>query len=88
MKPTEILLPYTRLNKDQSFTVGYKEHFKNEMLPEVAFLLKEHVSSKFKKWLKRSEVRKLLGCAAGNLRSALTRDLNFNTAENRKPPIA
>jgi hypothetical protein len=69
MKSPEIIAPYTRLSRDQLITVGDLVDFKAEMLAEITRLLKEHGSPQFKKWLKSSEVRKMLGVSGGTLQA-------------------
>ncbi|HEY5746104.1 MAG TPA: helix-turn-helix domain-containing protein [Chryseolinea sp.] len=69
MRSIEIVAPYNRLSRDQLITVGDLVDFKAEMLSELARLLKEHVSPPSKKWLKSSEVRKMLGISGGTLQA-------------------
>jgi hypothetical protein len=56
-----------RINRDQLLTVGDLEIFKNNLIQELTNLLKETTSAPTKKWLKSSEVKKLLGISTGTL---------------------
>jgi hypothetical protein len=69
MRSAEVIAPYNRLSRDQLITVGDLVDFRVEMLSEIARLLKEHVSPPSKKWLKSSEVRKMLGVSGGTLQA-------------------
>jgi hypothetical protein len=69
MRSTEIVAPYNRLSRDQLITVGDLLDFRAEMLSEITRLLKEHVSPQSKKWLKSTDVRKMLSVSGGTLQA-------------------
>jgi len=56
-----------RLYRDQLLTVGDLEQFKAELLAEFKALLKSGGVQPAKKWLKTSEVRKILDVSPGKL---------------------
>jgi len=58
-----------RVYRDQLLTVGDLETFKNDLIQEFKSLLKETTSATPKKWLKSSEVKKLLGISTGTLQN-------------------
>ena len=58
-----------RINRDQLLTVGDLEIFRTELIQEISDLLKNAVSSSAKKWLKSTEVKKLLGISTGTLQN-------------------
>jgi hypothetical protein len=58
-----------RISKDQLLTVGDLEIFKRDILAEIKILLKGNETSNQKKWLKSSEVKKLLGISTGTLQN-------------------
>lgn len=58
-----------RLNRDQLLTVGDLENFKLDLLKELKNILKETTATPTKKWLKSSEVKKLLGVSTGTLQN-------------------
>lgn len=58
-----------RINRDQLLTVGDLEIFKNNLIQELKNLLGETTSAPTKKWLKSSEVKKLLGISTGTLQN-------------------
>lgn len=58
-----------RINRDQLITVGDLEVFKNNLIQEIKNLLKETTAAPAKKWLKSSEVKKLLGISTGTLQN-------------------
>ena len=58
-----------RINRDQLLTVGDLEIFKNNLIQELKNLLGETISVPTKKWLKSSEVKKLLGISTGTLQN-------------------
>jgi hypothetical protein len=66
---TNIELRSQGLSKDQLLTVGDLEIFKREILLEIKNLLKDNGTSNQKKWLKSSEVKKLLGISTGTLQN-------------------
>ena len=59
----------SRLYRDQLITVDDLETFKNDLIQEFKSLLKETTSADTKKWLKSSEVKKLLGISTGTLQN-------------------
>lgn len=61
--------PSTKLNRDQLLTVGDLETFRIQLLNEIKSLFKEAGSTPAKKWLKSSEVKKLLGISTGTLQN-------------------
>lgn len=61
--------PSTKLNRDQLLTVGDLEIFRVQLLNEIKSLFKEAGSTPAKKWLKSSEVKKLLGISTGTLQN-------------------
>jgi hypothetical protein len=58
-----------RINRDQLLTVGDLEIFRAELIQEISDLLKNAIGSPGKKWLKSSEVKKLLGISTGTLQN-------------------
>lgn len=58
-----------RINRDQLLTVGDLEIFRTELIQEISDLLKHTVSAPAKKWLKSTEVKKLLGISTGTLQN-------------------
>lgn len=58
-----------RLHRDQLLTVGDLDHFKQELFKEIKNILKETTATPAKKWLKSSEVKKLLGISTGTLQN-------------------
>lgn len=58
-----------RINRDQLITLGDLELFKTELIAEIRNLLKDSSTSTSKKWLKSSEVKKLLGISTGTLQN-------------------
>jgi len=58
-----------RINRDQLLTVGDLEIFRTEMIQEISGLLKNALGSPAKKWLKSTEVKKLLAISTGTLQT-------------------
>lgn len=58
-----------RLNRDQLLTVGDLEIFRTELIQEIRILLKNLTGAPAKKWLKSSEVKRLLGISTGTLQN-------------------
>jgi hypothetical protein len=58
-----------RIYRDQLITVGDLERFKNDVIQEIKKLLKETPTISPKKWLKSTEVKKLLGISTGTLQN-------------------
>lgn len=58
-----------RIYRDQLLTVGDLEAFKNDLIHEIKNLLRETTSTPAKKWLKSTEVKKLLGISTGTLQN-------------------
>lgn len=69
MKTVETNAANNRLSREQLITTGDLADFKAEIFAEFSRLLKEHVSPQSKKWLKSSEVRKMLGISGGTLQA-------------------
>lgn len=69
MKTVETNAANNRLSREQLITTGDLADFKAEILAEFSRLLKEHVSPQSKKWLKSSEVRKMMGISGGTLQA-------------------
>jgi hypothetical protein len=59
----------SRVYRDQLITVGDLEKFRNDLIHEIKSLLKEGTSTPAKKWLKSTEVKKLLGISTGTLQN-------------------
>jgi hypothetical protein len=57
-----------RIHRDQLITVGDLEIFKNDLLKEIKNILGKTTAST-KKWLKSTEVKKLLGISTGTLQT-------------------
>ncbi|HMX00916.1 MAG TPA: helix-turn-helix domain-containing protein [Cyclobacteriaceae bacterium] len=67
-----------RINRDQLITVGDLEIFKTSLIQEIKNLLTNATGTTAKKWLKSSEVRKLLGISSGTLQNLrVNGSLNF-----------
>src|SRR5688572_20228717 len=58
-----------RINRDQLITVGDLEVFKTNLILEMKNILKDTTPAPAKKWLKSSEVKKLLGISTGTLQN-------------------
>lgn len=58
-----------RINRDQLLTVGDFEIFKDNLIQEIKNLLTNATTAPAKKWLKSSEVKKLLGISTGTLQN-------------------
>lgn len=58
-----------RLHRDQLLTVGDLDHFRQDLFRELQNILKETTATPAKKWLKSSEVKKLLGISTGTLQN-------------------
>lgn len=58
-----------RINRDQIVTIGDLELFKKSLFDELKLLVQSAVGSGEKKWLRSSEVRKMLGISAGTLQN-------------------
>jgi len=59
----------SRSYRDQLLTVGDLETFKNDLIEKIKILLKETTAGPAKKWLKSTEVKKLLGISTGTLQN-------------------
>lgn len=59
----------SRSYRDQLLTVGDLEIFKQDLIREIKDLMKEGMAGPNKKWLKSSEVKKLLGISTGTLQN-------------------
>jgi uncharacterized membrane-anchored protein YjiN (DUF445 family) len=58
-----------RLHKDQLITLGDLEMFKSDLIREINNILNKTITSTPKKWLKSTEVKKLLGISTGTLQN-------------------
>ncbi|HQQ95773.1 MAG TPA: helix-turn-helix domain-containing protein [Cyclobacteriaceae bacterium] len=58
-----------RISRDQLLTVGDLEIFKDNLIQEIKNLLANATTAPAKKWLKSSEVKKLLGISTGTLQN-------------------
>jgi hypothetical protein len=58
-----------RVSRDQIVTLWDLEILKKELLDEIRNILKQNEGSPSKKWLKSSEVKKLLGISTGTLQN-------------------
>lgn len=58
-----------RLYRDQLVTIEDLEIFKRALVEEIKIVLKETTGAAPKKWLKSSEVKKLLGISTGTLQN-------------------
>jgi len=58
-----------RINRDQLLTVGDLEIFRTELIQEISGLLKNALGSPAKKWLKSTEVKRLLAISTGTLQT-------------------
>jgi hypothetical protein len=58
-----------RVNRDQLLTVDDLYNFKKELIEEFKNLIIENNKTPIKKWLKSSEVKKLLGISTGTLQN-------------------
>jgi Helix-turn-helix domain len=59
----------TRINRDQIVTIGDLELFKKSLVDELKLLVESVAGSGEKKWLRSSEVRKMLGISTGTLQN-------------------
>jgi len=59
----------SRVYRDQLVTIGDLEIFKQNLIEEIRSLLKQASASQSKKWLKSSEVKKLLSISTGTLQN-------------------
>ncbi len=59
----------SRVYRDQLLTVGDFDNFKQDLINEIKSLLKDTTATQGKKWLKSSEVKKLLGISTGTLQN-------------------
>lgn len=58
-----------RINRDQIVTIGDLELFKKSLVDELKILVQSVAGNGEKKWLRSSEVRKMLGISAGTLQN-------------------
>jgi hypothetical protein len=71
--------PGSGFNRDQLLTIGDLEDFKKALLVELKDLLKGVNGQRTKKWLRSSEVRKMLGVSPGTLQNLrINRILTFS----------
>lgn len=67
------------MNRDQLLTIGDLEDFRKALFDEIKNLLKETSGQQTKKWLRSSEVRKMLGVSPGTLQNLrINRMLTFS----------
>jgi hypothetical protein len=59
----------SRIYREQLITMEDLEVFKTDLLHEIKALLKDGSVQSGKKWLKSSEVKKMLGISAGTLQN-------------------
>jgi hypothetical protein len=59
----------SRIYREQLITMEDLEVFKEDLLSEIKELLKDSPGQSGKKWLKSSEVKKMLGISAGTLQN-------------------
>lgn len=57
------------MNRNQLLTIGDLEDFRKVLFDELKSILKDVNGQHFKKWLRSSEVRKMLGVSAGTLQN-------------------
>jgi hypothetical protein len=55
--------------RDQLITIGDLEKFKNDFIQEIKSILRETATVSPKKWLKSTEVKKMLGISTGTLQN-------------------
>jgi len=60
---------HSAIYRNQLLTIGDLEDFKNALFDEIRSLLKETNGQHTKKWLRSSEVRKMLGVSPGTLQN-------------------
>lgn len=58
-----------KIYRDQLITLGDLEAFKNDLIQEIKSLLSTATTAPAKKWLKSTEVKKLLGISTGTLQN-------------------
>lgn len=59
----------SRIHRDQLVTMGDLEIFKSDLVKEIRRIIQSTGSTHGKKWLKSSEVKKLLGISTGTLQT-------------------
>src|SRR3970040_634388 len=70
---------HSAMHRDQLLTIGDLEDFKKDLFDEIKNLLKETNGQHTKKWLRSSEVRKMLGVSPGTLQNLrINRMLTFS----------
>lgn len=57
------------IRRDQLITIGDLETFKTDLLTEIAGIVKTNTGQAAKRWLKATEVRKLLGLSPNTLKN-------------------
>ncbi len=65
----------TRINRDQIVTIGDLENFRKNLVEEMKLIFTPELRDSEKKWLRSSEVRKLLGISAGTLQNFRIKNL-------------
>lgn len=70
---------HSAIYRNQLLTIGDLEDFKKALFNEIKSLLKETNGQHTKKWLRSSEVRKMLGVSPGTLQNLrINRMLTFS----------
>jgi hypothetical protein len=59
----------SKVYRDQLITVGDLEMFKNDLIQEIKNILSNTTAAPTKKWLKSTEVKKMLGISTGTLQN-------------------
>lgn len=77
--PNDRLEEHATMYRNQLLTIGDLEDFKRDLLNELKDLLKGTNGQQPKKWLRSSEVRKMLGVSPGTLQNLrINRVLTFS----------
>jgi hypothetical protein len=63
------------VRRDQIVTIGDLENFRKNLVEEIKSIFKPELRDSEKKWLRSSEVRKLLGISAGTLQNFRIKNL-------------
>jgi hypothetical protein len=70
---------YSTMDRNQLLTIGNLEDFKKDLFEEIKNLIKGTNNQQTKKWLKSSEVRKMLGVSPGTLQNLrINRTITFS----------
>ena len=65
----DLLMLKSRIYREQLITVEDLEMFRNQLLEDIKKLLRDVTGQVSKKWIKSSEVRKMLGVSPGTLQN-------------------